>query len=152
MYPTEAPLVPDLSSTPNPVYKDNNISVYSIPILPTPSSELHVESSESSSKRKRVDSPVSFAKRARAPSTSQSNTLQALMNQQDFSPGLLEGEFAQEWRRQMLQTMFPKSREPEEIQGSSKVEKRRAAKEAAKETPATPLVNAATTSVCQKTL
>lgn len=148
MYPTEASLTPDLSSTPNPVYKDDNISVYSIPILPT-STELHIDSSESSSKRKRVDSPVSFSKRARAPSTPQSNTLQAIINQQDFLPESLEGKLAQEWRQQMLQTMFPKSREPEEVKGPSKFEKRKAAKEAIKQAAAAgPSVETATTPVC----
>lgn len=72
------------------------------------------------------------------------------MNQQDFLPESLAGELAQEWRKQMLQTMFPKSREPEEVKGPSKFEKRKAAKEANKQAAvaAAPSVEAATTSVC----
>jgi ribonuclease Z len=102
----EVSLFPDLTSSPSYTYQDKNISVYSIPVLdsavqmaapttfePSQSSSEHVTET-GSTKRKRE----------------QSASLKDLMTMDDFSVERLEGELAQEWRKLMINTMFPASK------------------------------------------
>jgi len=116
-----------MSDTPNPVYKDNVISVYSIPIIPShiPMDTAGYEDSDSL-KRKRDPSPETSAKRQRSDLTPQAHTLAALMDSPDFSPVSLTGELADEWRRYVLGAMFPRSNQPRKNMMLNKSEKREA--------------------------
>ncbi|KAH7921559.1 hypothetical protein BV22DRAFT_1038537 [Leucogyrophana mollusca] len=133
--PIEVALTPAVPSGDAPlVYKDENVSVYAVPIVPqdessdTPSgqgtsssamsaSNQVVASSRSASKRKRTPSPSQPSKRfVRGPDLdllsslspeSALSKLQDLMNKTAFEPSSLSGEMAQAWRRFIVQTMFP---------------------------------------------
>jgi hypothetical protein len=147
IYPIEAPLTPDPSVNPNPVYKDDNLTLYTIPILPSPQvvpaasrastvSTIDFQSKELLLKRKRDLSPNSPSKRTATalgePSTalaeqSERHSLRDLMNLPGFLPDTLEGGAAQEWRRLMIDTMFPGSKAPknEKLESRKRREKRR---------------------------
>ncbi|KAF8631971.1 hypothetical protein AX15_002105 [Amanita polypyramis BW_CC] len=116
--PIETKLV--TSSSPEPVYKDENITVYGIPILPSPSPEsnsalLHTE--DASLKRKRSPARDYPSKRVATShdnnSLSSTTTLDQAMSHPDFSPISLSGNLAQEWRFSMVKMMFPASKKHE---------------------------------------
>ncbi|KAG1792699.1 uncharacterized protein HD556DRAFT_1293433 [Suillus plorans] len=103
--PTSRP--PDELHDDIPIYKDDNISVFALPV----STEIHsLESSESvimphsetsavnrrSGKRKRSSSPA-------AP------PLHEVISHPDFDPTTLVGDMAQEWLRHIVRAMFPGS-------------------------------------------
>lgn len=112
IYPTEASWTPTTSPSPAALYKDGNITVYAIPILPCPVLENDEGGAslddpvteDHSLKRKRGNSPNIPAKRV------------ALMAQDsgpetaaEDEPRNLVGQAAQEWRSLMIDTMFPGS-------------------------------------------
>ncbi|KAJ7780273.1 hypothetical protein DFH07DRAFT_794449 [Mycena maculata] len=104
----EVPLLSDLTSSPRSTYKDENITVYTIPVLEdshraslyllqAPTTEpAQIITATGSTKRKRERSPVD-------------ESLQALMDEDGLSAEKLEGELADEWRKLMVKTMFPSS-------------------------------------------
>jgi ribonuclease Z len=121
IYPTEASWVLSTSASPDPLYKDKNITVYGIPILPC--SETPRNTSSTSGSSIYIDSPAQILKRKRDPSPDppskrlalvaeeiqpgQSQSLDQIMQQAGFAPAGLAGETAQEWRRLMVDVMFP---------------------------------------------
>ena len=117
IYPTEASWVSSTSPSPDPLYKDNHITVYGIPILASTKCVQDAPASTPEActtpdlglKRKREPSPDSPSKRpALATEESQQRpSLKDLMQQPDFSPASLTGETAQEWRRLMVDIMLP---------------------------------------------
>lgn len=122
IYPTEASWVSSTSASPDPLYKDKIITVYGIPILPcsetprntspTSDSSTFIDSPAQILKRKRDTSPDSPSKRP-ALMTEENQplgkpqSLNEIMQQADFTPVELAGETAQEWRRLMVDVMFP---------------------------------------------
>lgn len=123
--PVEAAWLPNNSPTPNHIYKDENITVYGIPVIPSPLSvDQSIPSASTSSelpsamtmdatlKRKREQSPHHPAKRTSlaTEAVATSVTLQDHMAEPSFSPQLLSGDAAEQWRRLMIRTMFPGSK------------------------------------------
>ncbi|KAI0264706.1 hypothetical protein BC834DRAFT_882205 [Gloeopeniophorella convolvens] len=106
---------------PVPVFKDENITVFSIPVVPSPqpveetSSKDDVlwDAPERSSKRKRSRSPDSPSKRisldssvpAGAPQNG-SSLMDRYRNDPQFDPYTLEGDEADAWRRLIIDHMF----------------------------------------------
>jgi len=117
-----------------PIYKDENVSVFALPVYPEvrsldvasgPSNLFHHDIDSSTCKRKRTPSPTPPSKRrpgslyhssifiplifagtsARDPASS----LQEVMSHPDFDPTSLVGDAAQEWLRHVVRTMFPGS-------------------------------------------
>lgn len=117
----EAPLdtVEDLS--PTPIYKSEHIHVYAIPLIssqdvakseyedPSSVSESISGSPPVSLKRKRGISPNRPEKRPSTftPGADKIWSLEELRRDPDFSPSLLEGDAAEEWRKLIVTTMFP---------------------------------------------
>ena len=136
--------IPDFTTKPQveaiPVFKDDNITVFSIPIVPTPrfgdgsSTEPEVlseaDASENRLKRKREGSPETPSKRpfldSRVPTFDRLSTLMmtpsplqgSFMSDPTFDPATLEGNEAEAWRRLIIDHMFtwveppPKPRPP----------------------------------------
>jgi ribonuclease Z len=108
-----------------PVFRDDNITVFSIPIAPslhrgveaTAPSEALSEMSENVLKRKREDSPELPSKRpllnsavpaadgSTIPSAS-SPLIYRSLNDTQFNPATLEGDEADSWRRLIIEHMF----------------------------------------------
>lgn len=123
IYPVEASWNLSTSSSPDPLYQDKNITVYGIPILPSFESPQNTsrstsdpstvaESSDHSLKRKREASPDSSTKRSTLTaegihSLNNAPSLADIVDQADFTPSVLTGETAQQWRRWMIDVMFP---------------------------------------------
>jgi ribonuclease Z len=132
---------PDFNTEPQvgatPVFADDNITVYSIPIVPTPhrDGDLPVatgpplDESEASLKRKREPSPELPSKRpslhSPSPATGESTAplaksplLDRFLDDPQFNPTLLTGDEADAWRRLIIEYMFtwteppPKPRPP----------------------------------------
>jgi ribonuclease Z len=107
--PIEIPTsrLPDESPDDIPIYKDDNISVFALPV----SAEIQsLEASGSvtlSHSETTVDNRRS-GKRKRSPSPA-APPLQELMSHPDFDPTTLVGDMAQEWLRHIVRTMFPGS-------------------------------------------
>lgn len=105
------PIEASLSPTQEHLYKDENITVYSIPITPSVSAP---DDASTMSKRKRDASSSSPVKRARVeegtPLTSYESLSEAL-NDPRLSPVQLEGPVAHEYRKLMVKTMFPASKQ-----------------------------------------
>ncbi|KAG1723801.1 hypothetical protein EDB19DRAFT_1915912 [Suillus lakei] len=108
--PIEIPAsrLPDEPPDDIPIYKDDNISVFALPVsaevqslevasesVTLPHSEINVVNRRSG-KRKRSPSPA-------AP------PLQEVISHPDFDPTTLVGDMAQEWLRHIVRTMFPGS-------------------------------------------
>ncbi|KAH0834911.1 beta-lactamase-like protein [Lanmaoa asiatica] len=120
--PVEVPLVPPCTETEDrPVYKDDNISVFALPVVPSglPSQTVNPRDEAAGSlKRKREDSPQRSSKR---PSNQHGGDplavdimttmefLRKAASAPDFDPASLNGEVAQAWRQLMIQSMFPAS-------------------------------------------
>ncbi|KAF4591050.1 hypothetical protein EYR40_009650 [Pleurotus pulmonarius] len=103
--PIEASLLP----TQEHLYKDENITVYSIPITPSFSAP---DDASTMSKRKRDASPSSPVKRARVEEGTPPKSYESLSEALDdpkLSPVQLEGPVAHEYRKLMVKTMFPAS-------------------------------------------
>lgn len=132
---------PDFNTEPQveatPVFADDNITVYSIPIVPTPhrDGDLPVatgpplDESEASLKRKREPSPELPSKRpslhSPSPATGESTAplaksplLDRFLDDPQFDPTSLTGDEADAWRRLIIEYMFtwteppPKPRPP----------------------------------------
>ncbi|KAI8986907.1 beta-lactamase-like protein [Trametes punicea] len=146
---TEAPSAPvqtieSEDKPPPPVYKDDILTVYAIPIYPTSSGAEELaevrktadmeESANRPLKRKRQTSPLGPAKRRTPPLTDHtldtdsavSDTLTSRARSPRFDPRTLVGEDAQEWRKLMLQDMFPMEELALHDPAHSKKEKERA--------------------------
>lgn len=108
-----------------PIFKDDNITVFSIPIVPTrnrsdePPTESDTPSSvaENVLKRKREPSPDLLSKRpfrnSTVPTTDEHSTssmgsplLNRLLGDPKFDPTTLEGDDAEAWRRLVIEHMF----------------------------------------------
>ena len=103
-----------LAFPPPPIYKDVNITVYGLPILPVTSSNSSVsgdpffasEQLESSSKRKRSPSPdSSHKKQALAPEAENSTSLAE--ETPELASDSASTKDPQEWRKLMISHMFP---------------------------------------------
>ncbi|KAL7284142.1 hypothetical protein ACG7TL_001423 [Trametes sanguinea] len=128
---------------PEPVFKDDNLTVYGIPLYPTLDGDQPVENTDADPasdaadrplKRKREDSPQGSSKRRTPPLTDHtiestspvSRSLSTRARSPHFQPHALVGDDAQEWRKLMLQEMFPLQESPMLDTGLSKKEKERA--------------------------
>ncbi|RPD65585.1 hypothetical protein L226DRAFT_479775 [Lentinus tigrinus ALCF2SS1-7] len=122
------------TDVPTPVFKDENLSVYSIPLYPSADGTVVGDPSARPLKRKRSPSPPSVSKRSTPPlidhtveSTSPvSPAVSAHAQEENFNPTTLIGQDAQEWRKLMLQEMFPMQPAPKADPSMSKGAKRRA--------------------------
>ena len=138
--------VPDFKTEPEieavPVFADDHITVYSVPIVPTPhrggdspvATGASLDVSETSLKRKREPSPELPSKRpslhSPLPATSEStaplaNTiLNRFLDDPQFDPTSLTGDEADAWRRLIIEYMFtwteppPKPRPPPRSPGN----------------------------------
>lgn len=110
--PVEASSSPTTASSPQPVYKDENVAVYALTISSAPDSAMAAVATDGAatsdlsapdlpSKRKREATPDSPRKR------SSNQTLKELMEDPDFLPEDLTNERAHEWREHVIKTMFP---------------------------------------------
>ncbi|KAF7370999.1 hypothetical protein MSAN_00734100 [Mycena sanguinolenta] len=100
----EVSLSIDLTPSPPCTYQDKNIAVYSFPVLDSSiSASAIIESSDPSSAE--FVTETGSTKRKREPGSA----LKELMEADGFSAEKLEGELAQEWRKLMVNTMFPAS-------------------------------------------
>lgn len=121
-------------TTPPPVFQDENITVYSVPLYPSVDTAPSTEPSERPLKRKRSLSPPTSSKRTSPPvgdsvveSTSPvPATIYERAKSDEFSPSSLTGPEAQEWRKLMVQEMFPLEAPPEQDASLSRKEKREA--------------------------
>ncbi|KAM6497244.1 hypothetical protein JOM56_007717 [Amanita muscaria] len=113
--PIEAPSIP--LSSPEPIYKDDNITVYGIPIAPSVLAQGDaLGDSPLKQKRKRSPSPHRTLKRAsiaKADSSLPTTTLEQISSQLGFSPSSLSGDLAQEWKTSLVKVMFPASKKHE---------------------------------------
>jgi ribonuclease Z len=131
IYPTEASWNLSTSSSPEPLYHDKNITIYGIPILPffesaSPSTSTSepipvAQSPDPHSKRKREASPESPSKRPALMTEAvelpeRPPALCDIIQQACFTPTQLTGETAQEWRRLMIDMMFPRVKDKMEAQ------------------------------------
>ncbi|KAJ6474674.1 hypothetical protein C8R47DRAFT_986730 [Mycena vitilis] len=96
----EASLSSDLTSTPSCTYHDANITVYSIPVSDS-SMQLSFEPPQTQSTERVTETGSTKRKRE------QNTSLKELMDADGFCSEKLEGELAQEWRKLMINTMFP---------------------------------------------
>ncbi|GLB41597.1 putative tRNase Z endonuclease [Lyophyllum shimeji] len=133
--PIESSWTPSLSPSPDPLYRDENISVYGIPITPSSPISTHetcsAEANEVGQKRKRDPSPHRPEKRPTLTTDTPSPSLETIRHLPEFAPQSLEGEAAQEWRRLMINTMFPGTKvKPERVPRDRDAPKRRAIKRA----------------------
>lgn len=105
---------------PEPIFQDENLRVYGIPLVPgTPDAAL--AASETGSKRKRSPSPDASSKRGKpsddiTTGSTEEPPLIERAQSADFNPSILTGSEAQEWRTLVIKNMFgckepePKSR------------------------------------------
>ena len=133
--PTEATMTPVtyLDRDPAPIFKDENLSIYAIPVFPARDAQPVVPSYTTvwsgsqakniSLKRKRSQSPNPPVRRSNLESRSMSEPtalseqhrptpIHDIIKQPGFSPSLLQGDAAQGWRRFMIDAIFPGSRRP----------------------------------------
>lgn len=136
--PTEVPINPDFSGSSAPldaVYKDENVTVFALPIIPVdPAKEPTANASSvvsdaglqpslpNTSKRKRAPSPFSPSKHPQSasndasssactPSTTERKypTIESLLTEPTFDPYFLRGATAQEWRDFLVQELYKKT-------------------------------------------
>ncbi|KAG2011926.1 3' tRNA processing endoribonuclease, variant 2 [Coprinopsis cinerea AmutBmut pab1-1] len=148
--PLEIAPPPEHPKDPEPVFQDENITVYALPLTPDDVSSPSAQSEDSSLKRKRETSPDQPRKRSTTSVEDEASHLSAeqrslteLMADSSFKPQSLTGENAAEYRRLLVQTMFPadvaKVQQSEKkgqgeamkVQGHGKTKKQRKAEEAA---------------------
>ncbi|KAF9038581.1 hypothetical protein BJ165DRAFT_1352473 [Panaeolus papilionaceus] len=117
--------IPLTSPSTKPCFSDKNITVYAIPVLPTPLSpssiieDGDISSVRLSEKRRRSPSPDLPRKKQNLDSSAfdpvvPSTELQVEVSKHDFQPLSLTGELAREYRLLVLQAMFPYTNRPEE--------------------------------------
>lgn len=104
------------AAVPRPVYKDENITLYGIPVVPQPSSspETVEISLNEHNKRKRSPSPDTSSKRkaVQVASSSETRKLESRAYSKDFDPRTLVGEEAHRWRELNIYTMFSRPKPP----------------------------------------
>ncbi|KAF5379502.1 hypothetical protein D9615_006481 [Tricholomella constricta] len=150
--PVESSWTPTSSPSPDPLFKDANITVYGLPISPSSESNnsptsVHegfaTEASEVGQKRKRDPSPDIPEKRPALMNADASSTpLEKMRQSPEFSPDSLEGQTAHEWRELMIKTMFPGTkvkperelRDRDAPKGKARKEKRSKGKQSTVET------------------
>ncbi|KAF8434881.1 hypothetical protein L210DRAFT_3552991 [Boletus edulis BED1] len=121
--PAEVPLFPPGTKIEDrPVYRDGNISVFALPVVPSETPlQVALPQGEAvgSLKRKREDSPEGSSKRLlnqhgedrlAGDTMATMEFLRKAASVPDFDPTSLNGEVAQAWRQLMIQSMFPASR------------------------------------------
>lgn len=129
---------PTVVAAPLPVFKDENLTVYGIPVTAAPENikpPVFSEATElaqtldllASSKRKRSPSPSPSSKRSNTGSTNTSahpaGTLEERMRHPGFTPADLTGEEAHQWRKLAVLGMFRQdapSTEPRRSKGKGK--------------------------------
>ncbi|KAI0694223.1 hypothetical protein BC835DRAFT_1415475 [Cytidiella melzeri] len=107
----------DTMSVPEPIFRDENLTVYGVPLSANTSCSAELEGLGSggleTGKRKRALSPESPSKRTHieADDAHSGNDLSVRERalQPGFSPTSLHGDEAQEWRRIAVDSMFPYS-------------------------------------------
>ncbi|KAL4253032.1 RNase Z family protein [Abortiporus biennis] len=123
-----------ISEKPQPMYKDENISLYAIPLTPEiPSDEtkpmervgdVNMESSATpcSMKRKRSPSPESTSKRPQLSNDSDAikESFKDRMRDYSFLPSSLRGEEAQQWRQLLIGDMLPAAWPEEKVRTGAK--------------------------------
>ncbi len=127
-------LAQDQMASPTPIFQDGCLAVYPIPLHPSVDDMAPDDPSERPLKRKRSPSPPTSSKRSSLPASDHviesASTSPATLSQRaktnDFSPTTLTGQEAQDWRKLMLQEMFPLEAAPEQDTTLSKKEKRHA--------------------------
>jgi ribonuclease Z len=114
------PIVPPCTEAEErPVYRDDNISVFALPVVPS-ETPLQLASPEAAGtlKRKREDSPERSSKRflnqhgtdqLAGDITAATEFLRKAAYASDFDPASLNEEIAQAWRQLLIQSMFPAS-------------------------------------------
>lgn len=136
---TPVEVEPTVVAAPLPVFKDENLTVYGIPVtaapeniqspVPSEATELaHTLDLLASSKRKRSPSPSSSSKRsntgdATLSTLSTTGTLEERMRHPSFTPTDLTGEEAHQWRKLAVLGMFRQdapSTEPRRSKGKGK--------------------------------
>ncbi|KAI3607358.1 3 trna processing endoribonuclease [Moniliophthora roreri] len=119
--PSETPFFLNNTSKPEAVFKDENITVYSIPVYPSsdvPFPEASSDPLDVSDTLKRKRSPTSDSTSSEQPPTKRAHTdtkktqadnaLQEKIGKPNFTPCELVGEMAQSWRSLIVDIMFPK--------------------------------------------
>ncbi|TFK29593.1 hypothetical protein FA15DRAFT_752407 [Coprinopsis marcescibilis] len=121
------------ASSTAPIYSDENVTVYGVPLLPETSEHSEPSPDTDTLKRKRESSPDQPRKRSltgesssalASDSTTGDQTLAELMSKPNFKPEFLKGEKINEWYRLLLQTTFPATgiKLPEPKSGNSQQE------------------------------
>ena len=130
--PSEIPWLCPPASTPTPCYSDENLQVYAIPVLPFSKSDIAfaadnvtetplvdpsspaeaADTPEGSGKRKREASPDTAHKRLNTGEQQRRKVqippaLYREMGKPDFRPERLKGSVADDYRRLIVQHMFP---------------------------------------------
>lgn len=107
--PIEIPISRLLDESPDdiPIYKDEHISVFALPVSAEIQSQEASGSVTLSHSETSVDSRRS-GKRKRSPSPA-ALPLQEFISHPDFDPTTLVGKMAQDWLRYIVRTMFPGS-------------------------------------------
>lgn len=111
--------LPDESPDDIPIYKDDNISVFALPV----SAEIQLLDAWGSATLSHSELSVAnrrSGKRKRSPSPA-APPLQEVISHPDFDPTTLVGNIAQEWLRHIVRTMFPGSA-AKPVVSSAKVE------------------------------
>lgn len=128
MNPKDVPLLRPSSYASNPVYKDEHVTVYALPLLPDTlgslfddgSEKLH-EVSATPVKRKRSSSAESSSSKRPNPLSEKLNpeshvprnledhnvSVEELSRAVGFNPQDLQGQLAQRWREVMVRAIFP---------------------------------------------
>lgn len=122
---------PVVSSSPEPVYKDGNITVYGISLFPSSAIEqgMHLlRPDETSLKRKRSPTPDLPSKRAFTASNDNPSS-----DQIGTPPPSLSGTSAQDWRTSLLSLMFPANKKHDNLIASGKKKEAILAKKEEKE-------------------
>jgi ribonuclease Z len=132
------PAATNQEKVPEAVYKDENISVYAITVQTTE------HSGTTGAKRKRPLSPDSPSKRSNVASettlpsadnsfaTGTVSDIQNTPENLDFSPESLEGEYAQRWRKAVVNFMFPGSKPSRDMRMEQKKRTQMSEKERSK--------------------
>ncbi|KAJ2930031.1 hypothetical protein H1R20_g7064, partial [Candolleomyces eurysporus] len=115
--PAEEPFLPSSS----PIFKDHNITVYAQPLSTLPESSSDDLNTETDASLKRKCEPSLEPPRKRSKTDAQSApTLAHLMSAPGFKPTLLPEDKADEWRRLIIERMFPATGKKFETSESSK--------------------------------
>lgn len=103
---------------PEALFRDENLTVYGLHLTAntdTDVEEIHDNPTDdcpdtTTGKRRRAPSPDSQSKRTRLEDESPATSIREQMKQSKFSPTSLSGLAAHEWRKLVIEAMFPASR------------------------------------------